>query len=117
MGEAARLGDPISHTSALAGFLVGAVLGIALIAAVAFATVTCGFGAGLIAGLLAGVGASALLALGEAIGKMFSTPTGTIITGSPDVIINGRPAAMTVGSTVACAKDVPVQMVATAARR
>jgi RHS repeat-associated protein len=112
MGEAARLGDPISHTSALAGFLVGAVLGVALIAAVAFATVTCGFGAGLIAGLLAGVGASALLALGEAIGKMFSTPTGTIITGSPNVIVNGRPAAMTVGSTVACAKDVPVQMVA-----
>ncbi len=113
MGEAARLGDPISHTSALAGFLVGAVLGIALIAAVAFATVTCGFGAALLAGLAAGLGASALLALGEAIGKMFSTPTGTIVTGSPDVFVNGRPAAMAIGSVAACAKDVPVQMVAT----
>ncbi len=115
MGEAARLGDPISHTSALAGFLVGAVLGIALIAAVAFATFTCGFGAALIAGLAAGLGASALLAMGEAIGKMFSTPTGTIISGSPDVFINGRPAARTVMSVAACAKDVPVQMVATGA--
>ncbi len=113
MGEAARLGDPISHTSALAGFLVGAVLGIALIAAVAFATFTCGFGAALIAGLAAGLGASALLALGEAIGKMFSAPTGAIISGSPNVFINGKPAAMTVGSVAACAKDVPVQTVAT----
>jgi RHS repeat-associated protein len=113
MGEAARLGDPISHTSALAGFLVGAVLGIALIATVAAMTVSCGLAAGLIAGLLAGVGASAILALGEAIGKMFSTPTGTIISGSPNVFINGKPAAMTVGSVAACAKDVPVQMVAT----
>ena len=113
MGEAARLGDPISHTSALAGFVVGAVIGIALIATVAAMTVSCGLAAGLIAGLVAGVGASAILALGEAIGKMFSTPTGTIVSGSPNVFINGRPAAFTVGSVAACAKDVPVQTVAT----
>ncbi|WP_442960360.1 hypothetical protein, partial [Pseudomonas amygdali] len=30
MFEAARFGDEISHTSALGGFLIGAVLGIAL---------------------------------------------------------------------------------------
>ena len=41
MYEAARVTDPIAHTSALAGFLIGAVIGIALIAAVAFATFTC----------------------------------------------------------------------------
>ena len=77
MFEAARLTDPIAHTSALAGFLTGAVLGVALIATVAFATFTCGFGVALVAGLLAGVGATAILGLGEAIGKMFSSPSGT----------------------------------------
>ncbi|KPX26802.1 hypothetical protein ALO70_05192, partial [Pseudomonas amygdali pv. eriobotryae] len=44
MFEAARFGDEISHTGALGGFLIGAVLGIALIATVAIATFTCGFG-------------------------------------------------------------------------
>ena len=48
MLEAARITDPIAHTSALAGFLVGAVIGIALIAAVAFATFTRGFGVALL---------------------------------------------------------------------
>ncbi|WP_047564674.1 hypothetical protein, partial [Pseudomonas syringae] len=42
MFEAARFGDEISHTGALGGFLIGAVLGIALIATVAIATFTCG---------------------------------------------------------------------------
>ena len=65
MAEAARLGDPIAHTSALAGFLAGAVIGIALIAFVAFATFTCGFGVALLAGLAAGIGASAILGIGE----------------------------------------------------
>lgn len=59
MFEAARLTDPIAHTCALEGFLVGAVIGIALIAAVAFATFTCGFGVALLAGLAAGIGATA----------------------------------------------------------
>ena len=70
MYEAARVTDPVCHTSALAGFLVGAVIGIALIATVAFATFTCGFGVALLAGLAAGLGASAILSLGESIGKM-----------------------------------------------
>ena len=83
MGEAAaRLEDPIAHTSALTGFLVGAVIGIALIAAVAFATFTCGFGVALLAGLAAGIGASAILGIGEAIGKMFSIACGKITLGS-----------------------------------
>ncbi|KPW30215.1 YD repeat protein, partial [Pseudomonas amygdali] len=47
MFEAARFGDEISHSSALGGFLIGAVLGIALIATVAIATFTCGFGVAL----------------------------------------------------------------------
>ena len=71
MFEAARFGDDISHTGALGGFLLGAALGIALVASVAtvaFATFTCGFGVALLAGLAAGVGGSLLTAAGEAIG-------------------------------------------------
>jgi RHS repeat-associated protein len=112
MGEAARLGDPIAHTSALAGFLAGAVIGIALIATVAFATFTCGFGVALLAGLAAGIGASAILGLGEAIGRMFSSPSGAINTGSPNVFINSKPAAYATASTVSCSKHNPTPLVA-----
>lgn len=93
MFEAARITDPISHTNALTGFLVGAVIGIALIAAVAFATLTCGFGLGLLAGLAAVLGASGILMLGEAAGEMNTTQTGTLITGSVNVWTNGLAAA------------------------
>lgn len=112
MFEAARLTDAIAHTSALKGFLIGAVIGVALIAAVAFATFTCGFGVGLLAGLAAGFGASAILGLGEAIGKMFSSPSGTLTSGSSDVIVNGLSAAFATASTVACDKHSPVPLVA-----
>ncbi|MBL8482906.1 MAG: PAAR domain-containing protein, partial [Rhodocyclaceae bacterium] len=112
MFEAARVTDGISHTSALTGFLVGAVLGIALIAAVAFATFTCGFGVALLAGLVAGVGASALLAAGEALGKMFSSPAGSITTGSGNVFTNSLQAALVSMSTGVCSKHPPPQVVA-----
>ncbi|MCW7540925.1 DUF6531 domain-containing protein [Aquabacterium sp. A7-Y] len=112
MFEAARLGDPISHSSALAGFLVGAVIGIALIAAVAFATFTCGFGAALLAGLVAGVAATGILSLGEAIGAMFRSTTGKITRGSEDVFINSRNAAHVQRSTVVCSKHSPLPLVA-----
>jgi RHS repeat-associated protein len=112
MFEAARLTDPIAHTSALAGFLVGAVLGVALIAAVAFATFTCGFGVALLAGLLAGAGASAILGLGEAIGKMFTSPAGAISSASSNVFTNGRGAAYATASTNACSKHPPLPLVA-----
>ncbi|MCX2890615.1 DUF6531 domain-containing protein [Pseudomonas sp. DCB_BI] len=104
MFEAARLHDEIAHTSALAGFLVGAALGLALIVAVAFATATCGLGVALIAGLLAGVGGMVLTSFGEAAGKMFSTPAGGIETGSPNVFINGFKAAQVEGSEADCKK-------------
>jgi YD repeat-containing protein len=112
MGEAARLGDPIAHTSALAGFLVGAVIGVALIAAVAFATFTCGFGVALLAGLLAGVGASVILSVCEGIGRSFSSPSGTIRSGSPNVYINGKNAAFATASAVECSKHNPTPLVA-----
>jgi len=112
MFEAARLGDPIEHTRALAGFLMGAIIGIALIAAVAFATFTCGFGVALLAGLAAGLGASGILSLGESIGKMFKTTTGAITLGSPNVFVNRKPAAFATASTASCSKHNPTAMVA-----
>lgn len=112
MYEAARIHDGISHSSALAGFLVGAAIGVALIAAVAFATFTCGFGVGLLAGLVAGAGASGILTLGEAIGSAIRTPSGKIITGSPNVYTNGRAAALVQMSGVVCDKHPPLPRVA-----
>ncbi|WIV21724.1 RHS repeat-associated core domain-containing protein [Pseudomonas sp. M2(2023)] len=111
MFEAARFGDEISHTSALGGFLIGAALGIALVATVAIATFTCGFGVALLAGLAAGIGGSLLTAAGEAIGSMFSSPSGTITTASPNVFINSRKAARVEKSIGACDKHPgPVQI-------
>ncbi|VEB62811.1 type IV secretion protein Rhs [Salmonella enterica subsp. enterica] len=69
MYEAARVDDPIYHTSALAGFLIGAIIGIAIIALAAFAFFSCGFLAGLILGFMADQIASGVLQLGEAIGR------------------------------------------------
>ncbi len=112
MYEAARLTDPIAHTSALTGFLIGAVIGVALIAAVAFATFTCGFGVALLAGLAAGAGASGILALGEAIGKMCSSPSGAIASGSSNVFINSLAAVFATASTVECSKHNPTPLVA-----
>jgi RHS repeat-associated protein len=112
MPKAARVGDPIAHTSALTGFLAGAVIGIALIATVAFATFTCGFGVALLAGVMAGVGAAGILGLGEAIGRMFTSQTGAITLGSRNVFINGKPAAFATASTVACSKHNPVPLIA-----
>ncbi|WP_163006566.1 PAAR domain-containing protein, partial [Pseudomonas viridiflava] len=79
-------------------------LGIALIATVAIATFTCGFGVALLAGLAAGVGGSLLTAAGGAIGSMFSSPSGALTTGSPDVYINSRKAAHVEKSIAACEK-------------
>lgn len=112
MPEAARLTDPICHTSALTGFLVGAVIGIALIAAVAFATFTCGFGVALLAGMAAGIGASGILSAGEAIGRMFTTRTGQILTGSPNVFTNKLNAAYAKLSTVQCGNHNAAPLVA-----
>ena len=111
MFEAARFGDEIAHTSALGGFLIGAALGIALIATVAIATFTCGFGVALLAGLAAGVGGSLLTSLGESIGSSFSSPSGTIVLASANVFINSRKAAHVEKSIGACDKHSgPVQV-------
>lgn len=93
MYEAARVDDPIYHTSALAGFLIGAIIGIAIIAIAAFALFSCGILAGLILGFMADQIASGVLQLGEAIGRSIHHTAGKILTGSENVSTNSRPAA------------------------
>lgn len=94
MYEAARVGDSIVHTSALAGFIAGAIIGIAVVAAASF--IICSGGAGaFIIGTLLSVGGSFLPSLGEKIGKMFTSNTGKIITGSKRVHTNKKQAAYT----------------------
>ncbi|NOT85821.1 MAG: hypothetical protein HOP02_13810, partial [Methylococcaceae bacterium] len=116
MFEAARIGDEISHTQAFAGFILGAIVGVLfLAAAAALMFVTGGLAVFLIcmlaSGLLAGL-APHMPAIGEAIGSMFKTTTGTITTGSFNVFTNTRNSAHVQRSIVACSKDYPVQMVA-----
>ncbi|MCI3943271.1 type IV secretion protein Rhs [Pseudomonas syringae] len=111
MFEAARLMDEIEHTGALTGFLLGAVVGIAAVAYVSFAFATCGFGA-ILLGLAVGLAGNALASLGESIGSAFSSPAGQIESASPNVFINGRPAAFAIDSTAVCDKHSPIVKVA-----
>lgn len=126
MPGAGRVGDPIAHTQALGGFLAGALIGVAaaaaaavVIGAVATAAAAEIASGGLATPLVAGVAVTAgefvtnmvvggsLMSLGEELGETFGgsmmgPPTGTIISGSPNVFINGRPAARVL-DPVACA--------------
>ncbi|MEE4716347.1 RHS repeat-associated core domain-containing protein [Pseudomonas alliivorans] len=111
MFEAARLFDEVEHTGAMAGLLLGAVAGIALVAYVSFTFVTCGLG-GILLGVAVGLAGSALTSIGESIGKAFSSPTGQIESGSRNVFINGRAAAIVENSTAVCDKHSPIVKVA-----
>ncbi|QCY13047.1 RHS repeat-associated core domain-containing protein [Pseudomonas sp. MPC6] len=111
MFEAARLYDGVEHTSALAGFLLGAVVGIALVAYVAITFATCGVG-GFLLGMAAGLLGGGIVMLGEKLGKAFSSPAGQIETASPNVFINSRAAAYADGSIAACEKHSPTVQVA-----
>ncbi|WP_148314645.1 PAAR domain-containing protein [Sorangium cellulosum] len=94
--EAARMGDEIGHSSAWAGLIAGACVGLAIGGAILFSVVTGGAGAVLIGAAVAGgvgLGAGGALA-GAEIGKMFEgSPCGAIATGSPDTRVEGRAAA------------------------
>jgi len=107
MSEAARVGDPIAHTSALTG-LIGGLLAGAVLGAVMVST------GGLAAVAVIGAAASGGALIGEVIGglSIFTSNTGTITTGSPDVYTNGRPAARATLSVVLCAKHAPPPLVA-----
>ncbi|ELY3469268.1 PAAR/RHS domain-containing protein [Cronobacter universalis] len=120
MFEAARVDDDIGHSGALGGMIAGTLVG-GLIAAVG------GIAAGAL--FLAGVGASCLgvgvlligasFAVGWLTGELATaardkcvengaadiTKKGVIITGSSNVFINGKPAAIATTSTVDCSDD------------
>ena len=103
MPEAARLHDAVSHTDATAGFLTGAVAG----AAAAFgaeALVGTAVAAGAVSGgigfvLVMGLGALAcwgLPKLGAMAGRQIQRPAeGEVLATSPNIVINGLPAAHT----------------------
>lgn len=113
--RAARLHDPVAHSHALAGFIVGAAVGVvASFAAAAVIGVVVGglevATAGLATPLILGVAATALEfganayvgtkitqfaeSTGERIGsEHMCAPSGQVAQGSPNVFINGLPAA------------------------
>ena len=125
MFEAARVGDDIGHSGALAGMIAGTIVG-GLIAAVG------GIAAGAL--FLVGLGAScfgvgllliaASFAVGYYTGELATaardkavddgaatlTKKGTIASGSVDVYINGKPAAIATDSAVDCDDDGSQQM-------
>lgn len=98
---AARVGDPIAHTMAMPGALMGIAAGV-LIGALIIGTGGLGaIAVGAAIGLTGGLGLA-----GEYIGEsMMGPPTGAIIIGSPNVMVNYRPAARTVLSLASCAKE------------
>ncbi|EOI3549499.1 RHS repeat-associated core domain-containing protein [Cronobacter dublinensis] len=125
MFEAARAGDDTGHSGALAGMIVGTLVGGAIAA-------LGGIAAGAL--MVAGIGAScfgigvlligASLAVGFLAGEVATgvrdgiaggmaanmTKKGVITTGSPDVFINGKPAAIATDSMVECDDDGSQQM-------
>ncbi|MFU9139259.1 PAAR domain-containing protein, partial [Erwinia tasmaniensis] len=132
MFEAARVGDDIGHSHALAGMIAGTIVG-GLIAAAG------GIAAGAL--MVAGIGASCLgigvllvgasLAVGYLTGELATKArgsitdagaasmgkSGVIVTGSHNVFINGRPAAIATDSMVECAKDGGSQQMAEGSSR
>ena len=98
---AARVGDPIAHTMALPGAVMGLLAGAAI---GAFIIATGGLGAIAVGAALATAGGMGLA--GQYIGSaIMGPPTGAITIGSPNVLINLRPASATVIGIAACAKE------------
>ena len=97
---AARVHDPFGHSSAMNGVLIGLAVG----ALVGTAILTGGISLIAVGAAVAITGGAGLA--GEAIGQTMEGPeTGVIEIGAPTVLINGRPAAMTVIAMGPCAKD------------
>jgi uncharacterized Zn-binding protein involved in type VI secretion len=107
---AARLDDPIAHTSALSGLIGGAIMD-AVLALGAVAVLGTG---GLAALLLLGAGATLTGAaagawVGEYVGSLsfFNKKSGNITSGSHDVFVNFKPLARAVADLGKCDKHGP----------
>ncbi len=120
MPEAARLGDTIGHSSALAGLVAGTVIGSLISAAggilagalfvAGLATSCIGvgvllIGAAIAVGMAAGYLGDMARDAGVSQGASSRSPCGEITRGSPNVFINGKPAAIATRSQVACSKE------------
>lgn len=105
---AARLGDPISHSSAMDGLLTGLAVGAGVALAGVAVVTTGGLAAAPIMATVAavGAGASAGAGIGQLLGslKAMSSETGKITSASPNVRINGIPAARASADHVDCSK-------------
>jgi uncharacterized Zn-binding protein involved in type VI secretion len=113
MSAAARVGDPIEHTSALEGLLLGLAVGAAAVVVAAAAGVTIVATGGLAA--VAAVGAVMALSagFGELIGSLSwcTNKAGQIFKGSGNVFTNGKPAARAHVDTATCDKHGSVPQV------
>jgi uncharacterized Zn-binding protein involved in type VI secretion len=110
---AARRGDAVAHSDALFGFGLGGAVGLA--AGIALLTVATG-GADLL--LLAAAGGAVALAGGGAlagmkIGGTYGDKAGSIVSGSPTILINGQHAARTLGDVAVCDNHAGSQQIAT----
>lgn len=108
MPAAARVGDPVTHTNALAGLVAGVLIG-AVVGAMIVGT---GGAAAplLLASAVAG-GASLGGTVGEFLGGFSTSTVGKLVDGSPNVRVNGRQAAFCT-SPASCSRDSGPQMVA-----
>ncbi|EYF04713.1 PAAR domain-containing protein [Chondromyces apiculatus] len=110
MTAAARIDDPIQHSNALTGLLIGAAAGAAIGLFVVF---TGGLGAGVIAAAVVGAGAAGGAGLGELLGSLSGAGgsiTGGIASGSPDTTVNSRRSARATDDIVACTGTPPLSL-------
>ncbi|MDD3294757.1 MAG: PAAR domain-containing protein, partial [Geobacteraceae bacterium] len=112
MPHAARKGDPIGHSPAMSWLVQGLLLGAAVGVGAALVIGTGGLAAVAIVGGLAAGGAG----IGELLSSMSFAPKevcGMIITGSPDILINNRPAARAHVDMTICSKHSGTPPIAT----
>lgn len=104
-GAAARLGDPIEHSSALNGLLAGLAIGAGAVM-VGIAIIGTGGLGTVVLGAMVGAGAATGAGIGELIGSLSiaCSETGQIHSGSGDVYINGKPAARAHLDNAICSK-------------
>ncbi|AHG43349.1 type IV secretion protein Rhs [Pseudomonas syringae CC1557] len=103
MTAAARLDDPIEHSSALGGLLAGLAIGAGAVLVGIAVVGTGGLGA-LALGAMVGAGAATGAGIGQLIGSLSFAchNAGQIKTGSGNVYINGKPAARAHVDTAVC---------------
>ena len=124
MFEAARVGDDIGHSGALAGMIAGTIVGGLIAAAGAFwrgrcllpvsahpalAWVCCSSAQAAVGYYTGELATAARDSIADA-GASSMTKKGVITSGSPNVFINSKPAAIATDSAVKCSDDGSQQM-------